>query len=554
MAQAALGLDFGTASVRAVVVDVLRGRELGAAVTPYAHGVMDRRVPGVRGTLPPDWALQQPQDYLDGLRQAVRGALRAARTKPERVCGIGVDFTACTALPTCSDGTPLCYKTAINRIPNAYVKLWKHHAAQAQADALNRLARERRETWLKHYGAGVSCEWLIPKAHQVADESPEVYDAADLWLEAGDWVVGQLTGVYKRNACAAGYKGCYVAGRGDLSPDFLRALHPKLEHLPSKLPREVVPAGTRVGGLNAEWAHALGLKEGTPVGAAIIDAHAAVPASGLAAPGEMALILGTSFCHMLLGAGDARDDCAGISGSVRDGILPGLMGYEAGQAGGGDLWAWCVDACGNAALLKEARAAKRSVHEELARRAAKYRPGATGVLALDWHNGNRSPLNRPDLSGLLVGLTLSTPPEAIYRALQESLAFGTRTIVENFERQGLPVNRIVCSGGIAHKDPPFLQMLADVTGREIEVARSSQACGVGASILGAIAAGPDGGGHADFASAARAMGGVRARRYRPSKDAAKIYTELFAGYTELSDHFGRGGSELMGRLKAWRKP
>ncbi|MCZ7647001.1 MAG: ribulokinase [Planctomycetota bacterium] len=551
---AALGLDFGTESVRALLVDTRTGQELGVGVAPYAHGVIDRALPHPDRTirLGDDWALQDPRDYLDGLIQAVREALASARSKVERIAGIGVDFTACTVLPARADGTPLCFDSASSHQPHAYVKLWKHHGAQAQADALNRLARERSEGFLRRYGAGVSCEWMIPKAHELAEEAPDLFDAAEKWIEAGDWIVWQLTGVESRNACAAGYKGCWSAAEGLPSDEFLAALHPRLASLRGKMEGPVRPAGARVGGLTPEWAKQLELPEGLPVGAAIIDAHAAVPASGLSKPGDLGIILGTSFCHMLLGAPGARDDCEGIAGSVKEGILPGLMGYEAGQAGGGDLWAWCVRTCGNEKILQEAHTKKWTLHESIALRAAGYKPGGTGLLALDWLNGNRSPLNRPELSGLIVGLTLATKPEAIYRALQESLAFGTRVIVENFERQGLPVSRIVTSGGIAQKDPAFLQILADVSGRQIEVARSAQACAVGAAILGAVAAGAEGGGYDSFEAAAGAMGGVKAQSFKPQAEAGKVYDELFHDYVLLADHFGRGGCEVMARLRALR--
>lgn len=547
MHHAALGLDFGTESVRAVLVDTASGRELGGAAVPFAHGVITRSLGGKK--LPPDFALQHPRDYLDGLALAIKKAFQSARVKPDAVAGIGVDFTACTVLPTDALGEPLCFKKDFAKNPHAYVKLWKHHAAQAQADYVSALARERGEKFLRHYGAGVSCEWLLPKALETLERAPDVFEAAARYVEAGDWVIWQLTGELARNACAAGYKGCWSEGAGYPHESFLVALNPGLRELSAKLSGDVKPAGARVGGLNAAWAKRLGLPEGTPVGAAIIDAHAAVPACSLAKPGELAIILGTSFCHMLLGAADAPDDVPGVAGSVKDGILPGLMGYEAGQAGGGDLWAWCVRELSNDSIRAESRKRRSSEHAVMAARAAKFAPGATGLLALDWLNGNRSPLNRPELTGALVGLTLATPPEAIYRALQEALAFGTRVIVENFEARGLPVNRVVTCGGIAEKDPAFLQILADVCNREIEVARSGQACAVGGAILGAVAAGAAKGGHDGFASAAQAMGGVRARTFKPRPEAAKVYAELFEEYAKLAGYFGRGANEAMKKLR-----
>lgn len=547
----ALGLDFGTESVRALFVDTGTGRECGTAVVPYKHGVIEKRLPGA-GPLPPDWALQHPKDYLDALAVAIKKARKAGKVKAGDVVGIGVDFTASTVLPVDAGGMPLCFKKEFAKRPNAYVKLWKHHAAQAQADRVNALAEQRGESFRKRYGAGVSCEWMIPKALETLEHDAPVYAAAAKWIEAGDWVVWQLGGQEVRSSCGAGYKACWAEAEGHPSEDFLAALNPKLRDLRAKMQGPVRAPGARAGALTPEWAKRLELNEGTPVATMIIDAHAAVPGGSLSNAGDLAIILGTSFCHMLLANKNAPDDVRGVAGSVLDGILPGLMAYEAGQAGGGDLWAWCVRTCANEALVKEARAKRKTPHALLAAKAARYKPGTCGVLALDWLNGNRSPLNRPELSGLFVGVTLATPPEALYRALQEGLAFGTRVILETFESQGLPVKRVVTSGGIAEKDPAFLQILADVTGKTIEVARSSQACAVGAAILGAVAAGNGGGGHDSFASAAAAMGGVRPRRFAPDGKAVEAYDDLYAEYRALADHFGRGGSEVMKKLRALR--
>jgi len=548
--NAALGLDFGTLSVRAILVNTRTGDELATSSEPYAHGVIDAKLAGKK--LPPEFALQDPRDYLDAVTRAVRNAMKAARLKPAQVVGIGVDFTACTILPTDAQGQPLCLDARFAKQPHAYVKLWKHHAAHKQTDRINELARARNEAFLPRYGAGVNCEWLLPKALQMFEDAPEVFAAAEKIIEAGDWLVWQLCGAEARNACAAGYKGCWHAQDGYVSAPFLEALRPGFGVLLPKVRGKVVPAGTPVGGLTSDWAKRLGLEPGTPVGAGIIDAHAAVPACNFTRPGDLVIILGTSFCHMLLGEAKAPGEVKGIAGAVRDGILPGLMGYEAGQAGGGDLLSWCVRSCGTAELTAEARKRKCSLYELLGARAAKFAPGETGLVALDWLNGNRSPLNRADLSGLFLGVTLATPSEALYRALQEALAFGTRTIIETFEAQGLPVKRIATCGGIAEKDAGFMQILADVTQREIGIARSGEACAVGAAILGAVAAGAKRGGYDGFDAAAQALGGLKTRTYKPNAAAGKTYDALYAEYRTLSAYFGAGGNDVMRRLRELR--
>lgn len=550
MARYALGLDFGTESARALLVDVADGREVATAVEPFPHGVVDDTLPGTGQRLPPDWALQDPDDYWHCLERIVPQVLARAGVRPEDVVGIGVDFTACTLLPVTAAGEPLSRDPALRSRPHAWGKLWKHHGAQPEAERINALAAERGEAFLNRYGGKTSSEWLLAKAWELLDEAPELYDRADLLVEAGDWVVWQLTGQLSRSACQAGYKGMWSRADGFPASEFLQALDPRLSGLPRKLAGEVLPVGARAGELTEAAAARLGLRAGIPVAVSIIDAHAGVPAAGVSAPGAMLLILGTSGCHMVLGTEGRTFE--GIAGVVQDGILPGYFGYEAGQPATGDLLAWFTRQCLPAAYQAEAEGRGISPHQLLSEKAASLRPGETGLLALDWWNGNRSVLMDADLSGVLIGLTLDTRPEDIYRALVEATAFGTGMILENFTRNGVQVDQIIAAGGLAERHELLMQIYADVTGRPLSVARSGQACALGAAILGAVAAGSAAGGYDDLSEAVSAMGGVKDRVYQPDPAAHERYSQLFTEWVRLHDYFGRGENNVLKKLRAWR--
>lgn len=551
MARYALGLDFGTESARALLVDVADGREVATSVHPYPHGVVDDTLPGTGEKLPPDWALQDPDDYWACMERIVPDVLQQAGVTPEEVVGIGVDFTACTLVPARADGTPLSRDPVHRSLPHAWAKLWKHHGAQPEAERINRIAAERKERFLGRYGGKTSSEWLLAKAWELLDEAPELYAEADRLIEAGDWVVWQLTGRETRSACQAGYKGMWSRAEGYPSPEFLAELDLRLTSLVrDKLSGEVLPVGAKAGELTEAAAARLGLRPGTPVAVSIIDAHAAVPAAGVAGPGKMLLILGTSGCHLVLGEqGEAFD---GIAGVVQDGVLPGFFGYEAGQPATGDILAWFTRNGVPAPYQAEAEARGVSVHQVLVEKAAALRPGETGLLALDWWNGNRSVLMDADLSGVLIGLTLDTRPEDIYLALIEATAFGTRMILENFQRHGVAIDEIIAAGGLAERNELLVQIYADVTGRPIRIARSGQACALGAAIFGAAAAGSAGGGYDDLAEAVRRMGGVKDIQYDPNPAAHERYTEIFAEWVRLHDYFGRGENNVLKKLRAWR--
>ncbi len=552
MAKYSIGLDFGTLSGRALLVDVSTGRELSTAVMEYPHAVMDEYLPDGVTRLAPDWALQHPKDYLEVVSRVVPEVLKDAGVSAADVVGVSIDFTACTVLPILADGTPLCFLPEFAHNPNAYVKLWKHHAAQDKAERINRLAEERGEKWLARYGGKVSSEWMLPKIWQTLDEAPEVYAKAAHFVEAGDWLTMQLTGRLVRNACATGYKAIWSKKDGFPTSDFCRALDPRLEHVvEEKLSGPILAVGDRAGEISESGAALSGLRAGTAVGVATVDAHVAVPAAGITTPGTMLIIMGTSSCHMLLG--DKEVIIPGICGVVEDGIIGGYMGFEAGQSCVGDHFDWFVKNCVPAAYAEAAKAEGINIHKYLRERAKKLAVGESGLIALDWWNGNRSVLVDVDLTGMILGMTLTTKPEEIYRALIEATAFGTRKIIENFEQGGVRIERIIAAGGIAEKDEFMMQIYADVCNREIGISGSPQACALGSAMFGALAAGKAGGGYDSITEAAEHMAKVKDVVYKPNADNAAAYDELYAEYVQLHDYFGRGANDVMKRLKAIRK-
>ncbi|MFF6956327.1 ribulokinase [Streptomyces sp. NPDC008317] len=538
-----VGIDFGTLSGRALVVAVDDGKELGSAVHEYTHGVVDGALPNGR-ELPPDWALQIPQDWRDVLRFAVPRALEAAGVRAEQVVGVATDFTACTVLPATADGTPLCELPDMAERPHAYPKLWRHHAAQPEAELIVRRAGESGQPWLGRYGGRISSEWQYAKALQVLREDPEVYAAADRWIEAADWIVWQLTGAENRNPCTAGYKGIHQDG-GYPDATFLASLHPDFAGFTTKLDHPLSQLGTAAGGLSASAAALTGLRAGTVVAVGNVDAHVTSAAARALDPGHLLAIMGTSTCHIM--NSDVLAEVPGMCGVVRDGVVPGLWGYEAGQSGVGDIFAWAVRTATPQPYALEARQRGISPHELLTEKAAAQPVGAHGLLALDWHSGNRSVLVDHHLSGLLVGLTLDTRPEDIYRALVEATAFGTRTIVEAFEGAGVPVTDFTAAGGLL-KNTFLMQTYSDVLNRPVNVLSSEQGPALGAAIHAAVAAGA----HPDIRTASAAMGRLHRNAYLPDPARAAAYDDLYAEYRALHDHFGRGVSDVMHRLRALR--
>ncbi len=551
MAKYAIGVDYGTLSGRALLVDVESGAELCSSVLDYPHAVMDEALPSGK-KLGVDWALQHPQDYLDVLYTTIPAILKESGIDAKDVIGIGLDFTACTILPVKKDGTPLCFLPEYADEPHAYVKLWKHHAAQAQANKLNEIAEQRNEPWLKNYGGKISSEWAIPKIWQVLDEAPEIYDAADTFIEAADWVTWQLCGHENRSACCAGYKEMWNKRSGYPSKDFFKALDPRLENVvEDKLGKEISPMGGKAGVLTADMAEKTGLCEGIAVAVGIIDAHVFVPAVGIAEAGKMLAIMGTSTCHMLLG--NEEKQVQGMCGVVEDGILPGFFGYEAGQSCVGDHFAWFIDNCVPESYKKAAAEEGVNIHKYLRSKAEKLKAGESGLVALDWWNGNRSCLVDVDLTGMMLGMTLQTKPEEIYRALIEATAYGTRMIIETFREYGVPVHEFYAAGGIAKKDPMTMQIYADIIRMPIRIAGSDQGGALGSAIFGAVAAGKENGGYDDVFEAAQKLGKVMDTVYYPNEEEADTYDALFAEYRILHDYFGRGANDVMKRLKNIKK-
>jgi L-ribulokinase len=549
MTKYAIGVDFGTESGRAVLVNVADGRELATSVHPYSNRVIDEELPESGIALEPDWALQDPNDYLEVFKNTIPAVLKESGVSAEDVIGVGVDFTACTMLPTKADGTPLCFLPEWRNNPHAWVKLWKHHAAQPEADKINQTARDMGEGWLDRYGGKISSEWFFSKTLQIVDEAPEVYKAADRLLEATDWVIWQLTGVETRNSCTAGYKAMWSKREGFPDKKYFAALDPRLENvIDEKMSRDIKAIGEKAGELTEEAAAWTGLNVGTAVAVANVDAHVAVPATTVAESGRMVMIMGTSTCHMVLG--DEEHLVPGICGYVEDGILPGLFGYEAGQSCVGDHFAWFTENCVPEAYEEEAKSRGINIHQLLEEKASQLKPGESGLVALDWWNGNRSVLVDVDLTGLLIGATLLTKPEEIYRALIEATAYGTRVIVETLEENGVPVNELVACGGLPEKNKLLMQIYADVTGREFKVSASAQTPALGSAMFGAVAAGKAAGGFDSIYEAAPVMGSLKEESFTPNPDAKKVYDKLFAEYMLLHDYFGRGENDVMKRLKA----
>jgi L-ribulokinase len=540
-----IGVDFGTLSGRAVVVRVADGAELGSAVEEYEHAVIERELPTTGKPLPPQWALQDPDDWIAVLRRAVPAALEAAGTAPDQVIGIATDFTASTPLPVLADGTPLCRLPELADRPHAYPKLWKHHAAQGQADRITALAEERGEPWLARYGGRISSEWEFAKALQVLEEDPEVYERMDRWVEGADWIVWQLCGEETRNTCTAGYKAILQDGEYP-SEDYLRALDERFgRFVADKIAGPLSDLGRRAGGLTAQAADWTGLPEGIAVAVGNVDAHVTSPAARAIEPGQMLAVMGTSTCHVM--NGDELAEVPGMCGVVRGGITPGMWGYEAGQTGVGDIFGWFVDRAVPPRYHDEARERGLDVHGYLSQLAGEQEVGEHGLLALDWNNGNRSVLVDHELSGLILGLTLSTRSEDVYRALIEATAFGTRKIIESFEASGLPVRELFVAGGLL-KNPVIMQIYADVTRHSLHLIDSDQGPALGAAMHAAVAAGA----YPDIHAASAAMGKVRRDVYAPDEARAGAYDALYEHYSRLHDHFGRGGDDVMHALRRIR--
>ena len=540
-----IGVDYGTLSGRALVVRTSDGKEMGSAVFEYPNAVMDRVLNSSGAQLGPDWALQDPLDYVEVLKNAVPAAVKAAGINAAGVVGIATDFTASTPLPVHEDGTPFSTTDEYRNNPHAYVKLWKHHAAQPHADRINNLARERNEKWMPRYGGQISSEWELAKGLQLLEEAPDIYNKMYKFVEAADWIIWQLCGKYVRNACTAGYKGNLQDGQYP-SKEFFKALNPAFENFEEKISHTIGQLGDAAGTLTEEAAKWTGLPVGIAVAVGNIDAHVTAPAAKATTPGQMVAIMGTSTCHVM--NHDAITEVPGMCGVVDGGIVSGLYGYEAGQSGVGDIFAWYVNNQVPQKYFDDAKAANKSVHQHLTDLAAKQPIGGHGLVALDWHSGNRSVLVDHELSGLLIGATLTTTTEEVYRALLESTAFGTRMIIDTFAKSGVPVKEFIVAGGLL-KNAFLMQMYSDVTRLPLSTIDTDQGPALGSAIHAAVAVGL----YKDVNTAAEAMGKVNKHVYTPNEEAAKQYDKLYAEYAELHDYFGRGANNVMKRLKKLKR-
>lgn len=546
MQKYAIGLDYGTLSVRALLIDADTGEEVATSVYEYPHGVMETQLPSGK-KLPSNFALQHPRDYIEGFIIVVKNVIAKAKVSAKEVIGIGVDFTSSTILPVKADKTPICFLPEFQDEPHAYVKLWKHHGGEVEAQMIDRIAKERGERWISFYGNKVSCEWMIPKILETLHHAPEVYQASDRYMEALDWVIWNLTDEEIRSGCAAGYKAFYRHDVGYPSNEFFKKLDGKLEHLvQDKLAAPVKNVGEVAGYLTDEMADAVGLIQGTPIGVGIVDAHASVVGSGINKPGTMMIIVGTSSCHMILSETEAG--ICGVPGIVKDGIIPGYFGYEAGQSCVGDCFSWFVQNYIPESYEKEAREKNIGIYQLLDEKLTGYKVGQSGLIALDWFNGVRTPLMDYNLSGMILGMNLLTKPEEIYLSLIEATAYGTRSIIETFEEAGVVVDSIVLSGGIPHKNKRLVQVYADVCNREIRIAKSRNASARGAAILGIAAASEQISGYKNINEIIEKLGEIDQEIYVPNSENAGIYDKLYKEYQILSEYFGTGINDVMKRL------
>ena len=536
-AKYTLGLDYGTNSVRSVIVNTLNGREIATAVWNYSHGTQ-----GVILSRDPNLARQHPADYVTGAEMTIQKALALAKRasrgfNPEDVIGIGVDTTGSTPLPVDANGRPLAFDRRFAKNPAAMAWLWKDHTGVAEASEITELARQIRPQYLAKCGGIYSSEWFFSKIFHCLRVNPEVFDAAHLWVECADWVPAMLTGTEAPDKltvgiCAAGHKAMYAdAWGGYPDAEFLVQLAPKLGELRARLRPQAHAIDRAVGGLTADWARRTGLPVGIPIAVGAFDAHLGGVGSGIT-PGTLVKIIGTSTCDMMVvPSAEPLADIPGLCGIVPGSILPGFYGLEAGQSAVGDIFNWFVN-------YVQPLGKKAGTHEALSAAAARIAPGESGLLALDWNNGNRTILVDQRLTGLLLGQTLYTTPAEIYRALIEATAFGALTIINRFEEYGVKVEQIVNCGGIAEKNPLVMQIYADVTGRPIKISRSAQTCALGAAIAGAVVAGSKAGGHDNYAAAQKAMTGLKPRVFQPNVQAHAVYKRLYPLYRRLHDAFG----------------
>lgn len=531
-AKYTIGLDYGTNSVRCLIVNVANGAEVAAAVWGYSQGTA-----GVILARDPNLARQHPADYLKGAELTIKQALATAKKsvkgfKADQVIGIGVDTTGSTPLPVDKSGQPLVFQKKFAKNLAALAWLWKDHTGIAEAAEITALAKKMRPQYLAKCGGTYSSEWFFSKILKCLRVAPEVFNAADSWIELSDFVPAALTDTlhpskFTAGICAAGHKAMYSATWGGY-PDkaFLSKLNPKLGALRDRLPKRVLAVDSAVGVLTGNWAKRTGLMAGIPVTVGAFDAHTGAIGAGVK-PGTLVKIIGTSTCDISVRVNSAKlADIPGVCGIVNGSVVPGYFGIEAGQSAVGDMFNWLVN-------YIQPHGSKYS-HSVLNEEASKLKPGESGLIALDWNNGNRTILVDQQLTGLLVGQTLYTTPPEMYRALVEATAYGALTIINRYEEYGVKIAEVVNCGGIAEKSALVMQTYADITGRPMKISRSAQTCALGSAIAAAVVAGA----HKNFAAAQKAMTGLKPKVYKPNPKAHAVYKKLYALYKQLHDAFG----------------
>lgn len=545
-----IGIDYGSESGRVLVVDVNTGDIKGRHVIPYRHGVMTETLPNNSLLIPKGSALQHPKDYLEVLKEGIPCAIADAGINPEQIIGLGVDFTSSTILPVDEKLTPLCFHKELRDSHHAWVKLWKHHHTKTQTQKIYRLATKRKEKWLRQLGYNISEEWAIPKILEIFEDAPNIYDTASYFLEASDWVVSTLTSTLTRNNCSLGFKAFWNEKDG-FPEEFFKEIDPKFgSTLLSKLQGEVKNVGKCAGYLSSQWAEELSLPYGLPIATGIIDAHSAVLGTGVYQPEKLLMVMGTSTCHMMLNP--ELKEIPGISGVVKDGILPGMYAYEAGQSAVGDLFGNYVKNHVPESYYYEAESLNLSVFDLLEKKASALLPGENGLVALDWHNGNRSILSDADLSGLLIGLTLHTKPEEIYRAYMESTAFGAKVIINTYQEWGMDVKEVVACGGLPQRNNLLMQIYADILNMPIKISQSDYAPAIGAAILGAVAAGKENDGYNEVEEAIQHMARPIEKTFYPNAESVSVYETIFNYYKEMHNYFGVQHVQMMKTLKKFR--
>lgn len=537
-----IGIDYGTQSARAELLNITTGEVVSVVETFYPHGIMIDQLP-TGEKLNPDWAIQDGNDYYHMAVESIRKLIDISGIDVEKIIGLGIDTTACTMIPLDKDLEPLSNNPLYCRRPHAYVKLWKHHAAQKYADMLNEIAILRNEKFLSRYGGKISSEWTVPKVMQIAYEDPELYEATFQFCDIADWLNYKFTGVLVKNNVMTGYKTMYLEN-GYPSDDFFEALHPAMKNfVKEKLTHKILSIGERVGYITEQFSKDSGLSTKVAVAVPHTDAGVVPIALGMNKPGQMVMSIGTSTCHFLLG--DLLKEVPGICGSIINGAVPGFYSYEAGQAAVGDSFSWFINNCVGTELKQNAYEQNISIYKYLADKINNKSVGSTGLLAIDWFNGNRSTLVNTDLSGVILGLKLDSKPEDIYKAILESTAFGTRKIIDNFVQHGIPVNELYACGGIPRKDSLLMQMYADICKCKIYVYREPLVAAYGSAVLGAVAAGNAVGGYdsVDEAEAKLALDDFIV--YEPIEKNVLEYDKLYSIYDQLYGLLGKKDSLLM---------